>query len=268
MTAPNIPNNGEYCDARGRAPVDPAIFKQSHSLVLGVAGQSMLANYGQLSPYNPWTGCVYELDTRTGNIYQVTDGSFPTMGMDGWSGRLSVLPYWADMLVATGKCRRILLAAHNIGGTTAQRWCPIGDLYARSVGTLQWLQGLGIPPNYWIEVQGQGEFNPGDATVCTDAANYAALRKWKFQGLQAAGLSATIVVGQGAHWTGYSNVQAARYAAIKQGQVLSTHGINNVALGPDDDEWPDAGYRVDGVHPADGMRYWQMQRWLPAFPVF
>lgn len=267
-----IPDCGEYRDARGRAPVDPAIFKQPHSLILGCSGQSMLANYAQVTPYNPWTGGVYELDTITGNIYQVTDGSFPTMGMDGgsgaWAGRLSVLPYWADMLVANGRAARVLLAAHNIGGTTAERWCPIGDLYQRSLGTLQWLQGLGIPPNYWIEMQGQGEFNPGDTTVATDATNYANLRKWKFQALQAAGLTATIVVGQGAHWTNFSNVQTSRYAMIKQGQIMATQGINGVALGPDDDEWPDAGYRVDGVHPADGMRYWQMQRWLPAFPTF
>lgn len=265
---PGCPDIGEYRDARGRVPVDPNIFKQPHSLVLGIAGQSMLANFGKLSPYNPWTGEVYELDTVTGNIYRVTDGGFQTMGMDGWSGGLSVLPYWGDMLVATGKCQRILLAAHCIGGTTAERWCPLGDMYARSLATLNWLQGLGIPPNYWIEMQGQAEFNPNDSTVSGGGPNYANLRKWKFHALQAAGLTATIVVGQGAHWTNFSNVQTTLYAAIKQGQILATQGISNVALGPDDDEWPDAGYRIDGVHPADGMRYWQMQRWLPAFPVF
>ncbi len=43
---------------------------------------------------------------------------------------------------------------------------------------------------------------------------------------------------------------------------------DNVILGPDDDEWPDINYRVDGVHPADGMRYWQFQRWFPVFPTF
>lgn len=263
-----ILNNGEYCDARGRQPVDPCLFEQPGSLVLGVAGQSMLANFGNLSPYNPWTGGVYELCTQTGLIYQVTEGAYPTMGMDGWAGRLSVLPYWADMIIANGKAARVLLAAHCIGGSTAQRWCPVGDLYQRSIGTLNWLRGLGIPPNYWIEMQGQGEFNAGDATACTDAANYANLRRWKYQALQAAGLDATIVVGQGAHWTGFSDAQPARYAAIKQGQFQSVTGITNVALGPDDDEWPDAGYRIDGVHPADGMRYWQMQRWLPAFPKF
>jgi hypothetical protein len=268
LTTPNIPDIGEYRDARGRAPVDPAIFKQPHSLILGCAGQSMLANFAQVTRYDPWTGGVYELDTITGNIYQVTDGSFPTMGMNGWDGRVSVLPYWADMLCAQGRAERVLLAAHNVGGTTAQQWCPIGNLYQRSLGTLQWLQGLGIPPNFWIEMQGQGEFNPNDPTVCTDAANYANLRKWKIQALQAAGLYCTVVIGQGAHWTGYSDVQTARYAEIKKGQVMASQGVPLICLGPDDDEWPDAGYRVDGVHPADGMRYWQMQRWLPCFPNF
>lgn len=273
---PGCPDCGEYRNARGRAPVDPNIFKQPGSLVLGVAGQSMLGNFAQLTPYNPWTGGVYELDTVTGNIYQVTDGSFPTMGMNGWfSGevpgpiRLSVLPYWGDMLVANKKCARILLAAHNIGGITAQRMSPVGDMYARSSATLAWLKSLGIPPNYWVEIQGQGDVNPSDTTACSSAQNYADLRKWRWNALHSAGLTCTIVEGQGAHWTGYSDVYPDRYNMVKQGQILATQGISNVALGPDDDEWvPDSVYRVDGVHPNDNMRYWQMQRWLPAFPVF
>lgn len=263
-----IPDNGEYRDVRGRSPVDPAIFKQPHSCILAVSGQSMLGNYGQLMPYDPSTGQVYELDTRSGNIYQVTDGSFPTMGMDGWPGRLSVLPYWADMLIMQGKATRVLLAAHNIGGTSAYRWCPVGDLYQRSLGVLQWLQGLGIPPNFWVEVQGQADVNPAEPNVAVTAANYADLRKWKFSGLQAAGYTGITVVGQGAHWTGFSDVHPDRYTLVKQGQILSAQSMAGIALGPDDDEWPDADYRVDGVHPADGMRYYQLQRWLPAFPVF
>lgn len=269
---PGCPDNGEYRDARGRTPVDPNIFKQPHSLVLATSGQSMLANYGSFSTvYNPWTGGVYELDTVTGNIYQVTDGSFPTMGMDGgsgaWAGRTSVLPYWADYLVAVGKASRVLIAAHNIGGTTAEQWCPVGTMYPRSVAVLQWLQGLGIPPNYWIEMQGQAELDPSQSTACVSAQNYANLRQWKWNALFAAGMTCTTVVGQGAHWTNFSNVYTAQYAIVKTGQVLSTQGISNIALGPDDDVWPDS-QRVDGVHPSDGMRYNQFQAWLPAFPTF
>ncbi len=234
----------------------------------------MLGNYGQLTPYNP-QGKVYELCTATGLIYQVTDGSFPTMGMNGWyhgevppPPRSSVLPYWGDMLCINGKAKRILLAGHNVGGTSAYQWSPAGELYPRSLAVLQWLDSLGIPPNYWIEMLGQADVDQATPNCATTARNFADLMQWKWGALRSAGLSCPIVMGQGAHWTGFSNVQTERYALVKQGQLMSATGFAGTALGPDDDEWPDAGYRVDGVHPADGMRYWQMQRWLPAFPVF
>lgn len=275
-----VPFQGEYCDSRGRTPVSPLIFKQPHTLILGVSGQSMLANYAQITPYNPWTGGVFEFDVQSGNIYQITDGTFPTMGMDGWWAgqvpgpiRLSVLPYWADLLVALGKARRVLLCAHCMGGTTAERWCPIGDMYQRSAGTVQMLQGLGLAPNYWIEMQGQSDLNTADPTCTGSGYNWIALRQWRWAALRSIGMNATIVSGMGAHWTGYSDVNPSRYDMIKQAQrsvyvsLQNGQPLQGIALGPDDDEWSDA-YRVDGVHPADGMRYWQLQRWLPAFPVF
>src|SRR5882724_6853393 len=114
-----IPDFGEYRDPRGRSPIDPNMFKQPHSLVLAVSGQSMPGNFAQLTPYNPWTGEVYEFEPHSGLIYRVTEGDFPTMGMDGWySGQVagpprhSVLPYWGDILVANQRCSRILLAGH------------------------------------------------------------------------------------------------------------------------------------------------------------
>lgn len=280
---PQIPDCGEYRDPRGRTPVDPAIFQQPHSMVLACSGQSMLGNFAQLTPYNPWTGVVYELCTITGLIYQVTEGKYPTMGMDGWySGevpgvpRSSVLPYWGDMLVANGKCSRVLLAAHNIGGTFAAQWCPIGNLFQRSLGTLQWLQSLGIPPTHWVEMLGQADVNASTVPVtyngnvllpASSAQNFADYMHWKWSSMRGVGMTCPITMGQGAHWTGVSNVQTARYAMIKHGQLIAAQAYAETELGPDDDEWPDAGYRVDGVHPADGMRYYQMQRWLPAFPV-
>jgi hypothetical protein len=264
----SVPFIGEYKDARGRTPVDPNIFKQPHSAVIGFSGQSMLGNFGQLTPYNPTSGQVYEFDIQTGNIYQVTDGSFQTMGMDGWAGRLSVLPYWADTLVHEGKAQRVLIAAHNIGGSCAARWCPIGDLYIRSSETLRMLKLLGIPPNLWVEVLGQADVDVNTTGACASAQNFADYMRWKWTGLRNDGLTCPIVMGQGAHWTNVSNVQTARYAMVKQGQILAIQALAGTALGPDDDEFPDAGYRVDGVHPIDNMRYFQLQRWLPAFPVF
>lgn len=262
-----ITDLGEYRDPRGRTPVDPNIFKLPHSLILATSGQSMLGNFGQLTPYHPTSGGVYEFEPHSGLIYHVTDGSFQTMGMDGWAGRLSVLPYWADMLVQNGHAARVLLAAHNIGGTTAKRWCPIGDLYDRSAGILQMLQGLGIPPNFWVEMLGQADVDINTVGAAGSAQNFADFMRWKWQGLRGLGLNCTVVIGQGAHWTNVSNVQTDRYAMIRQGQILAAQGLAGIALGPDDDKWPDT-HRVDGVHPADLMRYFQLQDWLPAFPVF
>lgn len=288
---PNIPDCGEYRDARGRIPVDPNIFKQPHSIILGCAGQSMLGNFASLTPFSPWTG-VYELCTQTGLIYEVTDGTFPTMGMNGWfnhevgANRLSVLPYWAQMLVATGKAARVLLAAHNVGGTFAAQWCPIGMLFQRSIGTIQWLQSLGIPPNYWVEMLGQSDVYPTDpvtynGNVLQPAAsgqNFADYMQWKFLGMRGAGYHGPILMGRGAFWDGISNgPYAAKYAMIKQGQQLCAVGPNGagVSIGPDDDVWlPASVYRVDGVHPNDNMRYYQWNGgalgpgWNTAFPVF
>jgi hypothetical protein len=282
---PGCPDIGEYRDARGRTPVDPEIFKQPHSLILASAGQSMLGNFGQFS-YVPWTGGVFELCTVTGNIYQVSsDAGYPCMGMDGWFHgevpgpiRRSVLHMWGDYLVAIGRAQRVLLAGHNVGGTWASRWCPVGDLFPRSEAVFRHLNSLGIPPNFWIDMLGQGDLTPSTPPVtyqgvglgvAVDAANWSALMRWRWHALKSIGMNAPIVLGQGAHHTNVSNVYPDRYAMVKAGQraaALDEPGLG-ISLGPDDDEWPDS-YRVDGVHPGELMAGCQLQRWVPCFPTF
>lgn len=282
----NIPDIGEYRDARGRTPVDPSIFKQPGSLILGTAGQSMLGNFAQFN-YTPWTGGVFELCTRTGNIYKVdTDAQHPCMGANGWFAgevpgpiRCSVLHLWADYLVAIGRAQRVLLASHNVGGTWASRWCPVGDLYPRSEGVVRWLQSLGIPPNYWIDMLGQGDLDPNTTPVvyqgnnlgvAVDAAGFSALMRWRWAALKSIGMTAPIIIAQGAFQNNVSNVYPDRYAMVKAGQRASAldEPSLSISLGPDDDEWPNDGYRVDGVHQAQAMAEGQLQRWVPVFPTF
>lgn len=280
-----IPDLGEYRDPRGRAEVDPNIFKENSCRIVA-GGQSPLANYGWFAtPYHPWTGSgaadegVFEFDKYSGKIYKVTSGSFPTFGMDGYyngevlapnppSPRLSPMPYIADLIVATGRCKRALIAGDAIGGTTVFRWTPVGDLFQRSQFLLNKLTALGIPPNIWIDDIGFSDINPNNANAADNEATLAAYMKWKWIGL---GIwnkqGVAIVVVQGARWLGFSDVYPARAAMVKNGKFMSTWGATNVTGTFDLDAYPGGG--VDGdVHPSDGMRYWMGQAILPLIPNF
>jgi len=80
------------------------------------------------------------------------------------------------------------------------------------------------------------------------------------------GMTAPWVIGLGVHWTNVSNVNPVQAALIKTGQFQAAV-VAGVSAGPDDDEFGD-GYRTEGVHWNDLGRYYTVQRWLNAFPVF
>jgi hypothetical protein len=164
------------------------------------------------------------------------------------------------MLIASGKCDRVLMVNVCVNGTAAVDWCPVGQCWPRIPYVLQQLQVLGLAPNYCCFLQGQADVANGDTHD-----NYVNLRVWCFNAMRSAGYAGAIVNGLGVHWTNVSNVNPAAAAAIRQGQfdAAVTAGIS---AGPDDDEFGDA-YRVDGVHWNGVGRWYTVQRWLPAFPA-
>ncbi|MCW7544924.1 hypothetical protein N7I30_14040 [Aurantimonas litoralis] len=249
---------GENKDARGRVPVDPAIFQQSGTRVLATTGQSMLANYGALTMFDPSAyipQTVYELSIHDGNIYESDGGQI--MNCDGSAGRLSVLPYWGHCLVSSGKSARVLLCSLNIGGSHAHRWMKGGDLFHRVEYLLDMLSCMGLHPTEWVHMQGQA-----DMWSCTSSEAFAVRTARFIRDVQAAGYQNNMIVGLGAYQL-YCT-EANRLAIVRGQSVAAVEA--GMSIGPNDDEWP-VSMRVDGVHPNDQMRWYQWQRWQHAFGV-
>lgn len=250
-------------DPRGRTPVDPALFHQPGSLIMPTSGQSMLSNWGKFPRYVPWTGGVYEFSLLDGKIYPCDGEAIINADQfsDAEGGRLSVLPYWGDMLCAQKKCARVLIACLNIGGTSSYDWCPVGTMYSRASLCVARLLEVGLAPNYWVHMLGQQ-----DCLLRTTSRQFADYTKWMIASLRAQGMGATMAIGRGCYWQGVSDEDPVAAAEVVRGQELVCAETAGTLLGPNDDEWG-VEHRVDGVHPAESMRYHQCQRWWPTFPT-
>lgn len=252
---------GDYRDTRGRTPVDPDIFKQPGTMIVGFSGQSMLGNYSALDYYHP-TREVYDLNLWDGNIYR--DDGWQIFNSTSMPGRLSVLPYWGDNLIAYGHCARVLRPAIVVGGTGAYDWCPVGGCFHRAQVLMERLAAFGLAPNFWVHMLGQRDLELNNST-----ANFSALTQWFILGMRGLGMHAPLMIGHGCYWEHYANANPAGVAAIRAGQLhAAQNGVGSCSLGADDDEWIGPANREDGVHPKNNMRYWQFQRWRPVFPVF
>lgn len=255
----------DYGDVKPPTQVDPAIFQQPRTLILIVDGQSMWGNFSLLTKFVPNPN-VYELSIWDGKIYQSTGD--PVMNMNGWDGRLSILPYLADRIIATGRADRVLICAINIGGTSAQQWSETGSLHDRKVHLMDILNGLGLTPNYCVSIQGQQDVYLG--TSKTDYINQriSGLTAWRNLGM-----NAPIAVGVGVYWGGVSDIYPDRTLAIREGQIeAGLSGSNSggpvsgvVSIGADDDTLGDS-YRSERVHWNDLGRYYTVESWLPVFP--
>ena len=269
---------GDYADPRGRPVIDPELFKQPGTFIIGGGGQSMRANYSNAPAITPEPYTVFEMSNRDGKIYPVTDGFFPTMGMDGgsgaWVNRRSVAVYHAAMRIQRGHAKRVLIVSQNIGGTTAGQWSPAGPYMARQTAMIQHLVSLGLMPTVWCDILGQADVKPDNPMAATNAQNFSDLMCWRWQVLRGTGLTCPIIMGRGAYWS-FKATYPDRYAMVKAGQALSVTDANNgtaghpaianVHLGPDDDEWPSGtGWRVDDVHQDVLMRACEEVRWNTA----
>jgi hypothetical protein len=247
-----------YNTPRGLA-IDPAIFKLPGTHIMGSDGQSMPSGFSEVTYYQPSVGGpggqVYELNINDGKIYKV-DG-WAMSNLDNVQGRLSILPYLGDMMVATGKCQRVLIVAINVGGSHSARWCPGGDLWPRIVRALDLLRDLGLKPTFWMRQIGQT-----DAQMGTTTADYIAQNQFSINVMRSLGMDAPFIMGRGAYqlYTPPANI-----AAIQAGQIAIGQSPGGMRLSGDDDTIPDGGeWRADGVHWKNWGRYHSvMGRWIP-----
>ena len=264
----------QMTDPRGRTPVDPARFRGAHVARILTSGQSMLSGWAKIAKPVPTPGRVFEFSITDGKIYE-SDGDVP-MNMDQYvddnGPRYSVLPVWGNNLFTEGKAEYVLFGALNIGGTSSIDWCPAGSLFdSRLIKAIDLLRALGMEWNYWIHMLGQQNLglaieqglDPASTTT-----NFAGHSKWMVDNVQGHGMPSVMVTGQGCYWQGFSDVRPDLAAAVVAGQRRVAEICHNVALGPNDDEWSDPIYRVDGVHQAQPMVAAQWSRWKDVFPVF
>lgn len=247
---------------RGAIAVDPSIFQNCRTIVVGFTGQSMRGKYGDFPAYHPVSNEIYEFGPD-GKIYPMTIDGGDLFDI-GWGsiGRYSVLPYWADMLVRRGNCDKVIFGCLCQGGTTALAWSPYtNDIVLRAKLFIDKMLEYNIPIDLWHHVLGQGDNMAG-----TTQADFVAHTRWLIIQLRAWGYKNLFLLGQGNAHYGLSPVVNDAIEAGKHEAVFSSPGPN--ALGPNDDEWPNGvGWRVDHVHQSYNMRYHEFERQYCTFPI-
>lgn len=262
---------GDYRDTRGRTSVDPSIFAQPHTCILGVSGQSIPGNYSNLSGWDP-SGEIYELNVWDGNIYKVDQNLI--MGSDGgvgaWAGRTSFLPYLAAQLIGAGKTQRVLLCCAIRGGTNAYDWCPVAPtdangayLGSRRRVILESLANHGLAPNWWIHDQGPSDSDPSKTNDATTGQNWSDLTAWGFAADLRPNYTGSIMVP--------TDTIAPWGNAVLAGQgqqiILGRTDIGPIVAGPNEDQWNQT--RVDGVHFGNNERYYAVNSgYVPMMPTF
>lgn len=263
------PLHGEANDPRGRALIDPEIFKLPRTRVLVTTGQSMLANFSDASPtvFDP-ASPAYELCVFDGGVRQC-DG-LPMMNMNSWphfpadqfSCRVSVLDEWGRALVGLGKNARTLICGLNIGGTCSWQWVPGTPLFDKAMAALDLIQSMGLEITEWVHCLGHGDRQDAEASgrpVTETSARMAAYTSLFFKGLRSAGYNGKVIMGLGSYQAWCTEAQRAAIIAGQKWAALA----NGVIVGPNDDNLSAAVYRAV----ADGCHWSESGRWAMTYNV-
>ena len=108
-------------DVTGKVTADPRGAPGDKTMCFIVAGDSMAGGYHQstYSMVNPTK--VLQLNILDGGIYRATD---PLLGQSHWPApnNRSWMPECADLLIAAGKCDRVVWIPVAIGATQIAEW--------------------------------------------------------------------------------------------------------------------------------------------------
>lgn len=136
-----------FVDTSGRVRVPP--LSSQTTLTLLVAGQSLAANNGDTTTYQPaQTAQVLNLNPYDGLVYQLRDPVLGTSGtMGSWISRLG------DLLIEKGVCQRVIFVPIAVDGTAVAEWAPGGDCNQKLVAGLRRViaAGLNLSAVLWAQ---------------------------------------------------------------------------------------------------------------------
>lgn len=212
-----------------KALTSPRLQAGETTLVLLIAGQSLVANSSD-SFYTPvHSGKVDNLSLLDGGTYAASD---PLLGCDGdggtWMGRC------ADKLIDAGVCARVILVPVACGGTSITLWEPGAMFSDRITIAARRCAAVGLVPNLVLWEQGQADHGMATAT-------YKAKLESLIASARTAGLSAPWLIARSTMENNITdaNIQAAQTAVLNGTDILA---------GANSDSLPATPYRRDQTH--------------------
>jgi hypothetical protein len=144
----------------GRTEIHFSSIPQEGTAVLLIFGQSNASNEGE-ALYDAKEE-VYNWNVHDNRFYVAKD---PLLGTTGVGGGFST--QLGDLLVSSGKFRRVVLANVAIGGTYIHDWTPAGRYHGRIIAAIERLRTVNLSVTHVLCHQGEG-----DAAIETDEASY------------------------------------------------------------------------------------------------
>lgn len=210
-------------------PADLAALPAPRRLVLLVSGQSHAANYGSVRALAGPGVYVFHDDA----LLRAAD---PLPGGDARGG--SIWTRLGARLMNTGDYDAVVFAVAARGSSSAADWAPGGSLHPRLETALRQLSAAGLPPDFFLWLQGETEaWNP-DAS----GAGHAAALEQLLASVRAAAPAVTCLVARSTFAT-----HTDRNAQIRAAQHAVPATAPRALPGPDLDSLG-AAYRADGVH--------------------
>ena len=218
-----------FHDTRGREPVACGDLVGDTAVLLAF-GQSNSANHG-LERHRPGPG-VYNFNLHDGRCYRARD---PLLGATETGG--SVWTRLADLLIAAGHHRRVLIAPVGVGGSSIRRWVPGGDLADRVPRAVAGLRAQGLRVSHMVWHQGEQDTFEG-----MDRRSYVDHFGRLVAAVRGLGVEAPIYVAVASlcHNDGS--------AAIRAAQRALPDLFAGVRRGPDTDTLDRVADRYDGCH--------------------
>lgn len=225
------------------------LAKDSETMIALVFGQSNAANRGQTpcTPHNTSVFNYYE-----GKLYRAKD---PLIGNTGVGG--SVWTHLADMLIDSGRYKKVILVPIAIGGSEIACWTS-GDCAKKLDRTLAVLDSQHISLTHIFWHQGETD-NLNNTTTAIYKEHltkiYKTVRKYQ---------SADFYIALASYHPSAVNKPLGVDSLIRNAQQEFISENKSVVKGPDTDQLIYAIYRYDSVHFSDfGLKVFA-QLWMKA----
>lgn len=167
-----------------------------------------------------------------GQCYVAVD---PLPGATGTGG--SVWSRLGDLLIDSGRYRRVLFAGVAENGSDIARWRPGGDLHPRLMQALAALREAGLAPTHLLWHQGEQDMRLGTAP-----ARYRADFQALIDALRGAGFQAPVYVARATYCNGDDS------PALHHAQASLADARRDIFAGPDTDTLRGPAWRRDDCH--------------------